>query len=242
MALIVMPRLGVILPSSNTTFEAEFAKVLYESDITLHVSRIRLTEVTAKALSAMEKEIQTATRLLKDADADAIAFACTSGSLIKGLGYDAAIAEKISKIAKSPVVVTAGAVVAALNELGLRRISLATPYVDEVNKREVDFLEKSGFLVQNVKFLNLRRNLDIGNLDANDVAILARSADSDFSEALFISCTNLPTFELLPSLEEELQKPIVSSNSATLWAILKTLNSNFRPRLGTLFEVSRLRS
>ncbi|MCJ7762624.1 maleate cis-trans isomerase, partial [Candidatus Bathyarchaeota archaeon] len=109
-------------------------------------------------------------------------------------------------------------VVEALNELGAHRISLVTPYVDEVNKKEVDFLGKSGFEVQNIRSFNLRSNLEIGKLTANDAAILARNVNSDFSDALFISCTNLRTFEALPLLEEELQKPVVSSNSATLLA------------------------
>jgi maleate isomerase len=190
----------------------------------------------------MEKETQAAARLLKDADADAVAFACTSGSLIKGLGHDVALAEKIRKIIQCPVVVTSGAIVEALNELGTHRISLVTPYLDEVNKKEVDFLEKSGFQVQNVRSFNLKSNLEIGRLTANDAAILARSANSDFSDALFISCTNLRTFEALPLLEEELHKPVVSSNSAMLWASLKALNSSFKPRLGRLFDVFRLRS
>jgi len=237
-----MQRLGVIVPSSNTTVEAEFAKVLHASDVTLHVSRVPLTEVTVKGLAAMEKETQAAARLLKDADADAVAFACTSGSLIKGLGHDVALAEKIRKIIQCPVVVTSGAIVEALNELGTHRISLVTPYLDEVNKKEVDFLEKSGFQVQNVRSFNLKSNLEIGRLTANDAAILARSANSDFSDALFISCTNLRTFEALPLLEEELHKPVVSSNSAMLWASLKALNSSFKPRLGRLFDVFRLRS
>src|SRR3989304_6720760 len=100
-----MQRLGVILPSSNTTVESEFAQVLYGSGISLHVSRIPLAEVTVKALAAMEKETQAAARLLKDADVDAVAFACTSGSFIKGLGHDKVIAEEIGEIVQCPVVV-----------------------------------------------------------------------------------------------------------------------------------------
>ena len=237
-----MQRLGVILPSSNTTVETEFSSALQGSQISLHAARIPLREVTVKELSTMEKETQAAARLLKDADVNAVAFACTSGSFIKGLGHDKVIAEEIGKIVQCPVVVTSGAVVKALNELGLHRISLVTPYVDEVNKKEADFLEKSGFQVQNIRSFNLKSNLEIGKLAANDATVLARSANSDFSDALFISCTNLSTFDVLPSLEDELQKPVVSSNSATLWASLNALNSSFKPRLGRLFEVFRLRS
>ncbi|MCW4010533.1 MAG: maleate cis-trans isomerase [Candidatus Bathyarchaeota archaeon] len=238
----VMQRLGVIVPSSNITVEVEFTAALWGSQISLHTARIPLREVTVQALSAMEKETEAAARLLKDADVNAVAFACTSGSLIKGLGHDAVIAQKISKIAACPVVVTSHAVVEALKEVDAHRIALATPYVDEVNKREVDFLEKSGFEIVNLQAFNLKSNLDIGRLTADDAAVLARSADSTVSDALFVSCTNLATFEMLSGLEGELHKPVVSSNSATLWASLRALNSSFRPRLGRLLEVFRFHS
>ena len=237
-----MQRLGVIVPSSNTTVETEFSASLYGSQISLHIARIPLREVTLKALSAIEKQTEETARLLKDADVDAIVFACTSGSLVKGVGQEVAITEKIRKVAACPVVIASHAIVEALNEVNAHRIGLATPYVDEVNKKEMEFLEKSGFEVVNLRSFRLKNNLDIGRLTANDAAVLARSVNSDFADAVFISCTNLTTFEVLTALEEELQKPVISSNSATLWASLRALNSNFRPRLGRLLEVFRFHS
>ncbi len=237
-----MKRLGVIVPSSNTTVETEFSAALRGSRISLHTARIPLQDVTVEGLSAMEKETEAAASLLKDADVSAVVFACTSGSLIKGIGHDKAIAEKIGKIVERPVVVTASAVVQALNEVGAHNVSLATPYVEEVNKKEVKFLEESGFDVVSMRAYNLKRNLDIGQLTLNDTSVLARSANSTFADALFISCTNLNTFGVIPALEKELQKPVISSNSATLWASLNVLKSKFRPHLGRLFEVFRFHS
>ena len=237
-----MQRLGVIVPSSNTTVETEFYAALHGSQITIHNARIPLCDVTVKGLWAMEKETEAAAELLKDADVDAVVFACTSGSLVKGVGQDAALAQRIGKVVGRPVVVTSRAVVEALTEVGAHRIAVATPYVDEVNKKETEFLEKSGFEVVNLRAFNLKSNLEIGRLTANDAAILARSANSTFADALFISCTNLATFEVLPLLEQEMQKPVISSNSATLWAALKALNCDLKPRLGRLFEIFRFHS
>jgi maleate isomerase len=110
------------------------------SGISVHTARIPLVEVTVNALSAMEKETQTAACLLKDVAVDAVAFACTSGSLVKGLGHDEELAQKIQSITNCPVVVTAGAVGDALRGMDARQICLVTPYVDEVNKKEVEFL------------------------------------------------------------------------------------------------------
>lgn len=237
-----MRRLAIIIPSSNTTVEAEFSAALEGSQISLHIARITLKEDTIKALSAMEEKNETAVTMLKDAAIDAAVFASDSRSLVKGVGHDRIVAEKIGKILNCPVVVTSRAVVEALNEVGVHQISLATPYTDEVNRKEIEFFEKNGFEVANWKAFNLKNNLDIGRLSPNDASVLARSANSTFTDALFISSTNLCTFEVLPKLEEELQKPVISSNSATLWASLKALNSNFRPKLGRLFEVFRFHS
>jgi maleate isomerase len=92
-----MQRLGVIIPSSNTTVESEFSTILHGTDVSFHIARIHLSDVTVKDLEDMEKETVAAARLLKDADVNLVAFACTSGSLVKGLGYDGLIAKKSPK-------------------------------------------------------------------------------------------------------------------------------------------------
>lgn len=231
-----MQRLGVIVPSSNTSVEVEFARALYGSEVSLHFSRIRLNDVTVKALQDMEDGTQAAAELLRDAGVDVVVFACTSGSLIRGIGYDQLIAQKIAKAADCPAVTTSGAVVEALKALGARKISLATPYIKEVTDREVGFLEKSGFEVVRVQSLGIRENLKIGKLTPHDAAALAKNAYSADAQALFISCTNFRTFEGVAALESQLGKPMVSSNTATLWVALRVLQALADLPLGRLFS------
>ncbi len=232
-----MKRLGIIIPSSNTTVEPEFSKTLQSFDVTLHFARIHLNNVTVKDLQDMEKETETATKLLSDAAVDLIVFACTSGSLINGLGYDKAIAEKIAKTAGCPAVTTSSAVIDALNALKVQKIALATPYIAEVAEKEADFLTKNGFTIVNHQSLGIKENLKIGKLDPNDAQKLTQKADSPLAQAVFISCTNFQTFETLPFLEAQLNKPVVSSNSATLWAALGMLKVTVQVNLGRLFKV-----
>ncbi|MCW4006080.1 MAG: aspartate/glutamate racemase family protein [Candidatus Bathyarchaeota archaeon] len=232
-----MPRLGVIIPSSNTTVETEFSNVLFGSQISLHTDRVSLREVTVEGLLDMEHEVEAAAGRLGDAAVDAVAFACTSGSLIKGVGHDAAIAQKIAAVARCPVVVTSGAVVQALKTLNAHKISLATPYISEVTHKEVEFLEQSGFEVVKQYSLGLRENLQIGKLTAQNAKEAAQKADVTASEAVFVSCTNFRTFEAIPALEAKLQKPVVTSNSATLWGAINVLGVPFKLGLGCLFEV-----
>ncbi len=231
-----MQRLGVIVPSSNTTVEEEFSAVLHGSDVSLHIARIPLSSVTVEELSKMEKETKNAAQLLKDADVDLTVFACTSGSLIKGLGHDEALAKSITQVTGRPAVVTAGAVVEAFEKLRAQRIALATPYTEEITRKEIEFLKANGFEVAKAECLNIVENLKIGRLNSRVAAALAKKADSNDADAVFISCTNFRTLEVIPQLEEQLRKPVVSSNSATLWASLKVLKANFHVCLGSLFE------
>ena len=146
------------------------------------------------------------------------------------------MAKQIAQASGCPVVTTAGAVVEALKTLKAQKISLATPYIREVNVREIDFLNKSGFQVVKTETLGFKENLKIGRLTNKDAETLGRSANTKRTDALFISCTNFRTFEAIQPLEEQLAKPVVSSNSATLWATLRAMETKIQTNLGKLFN------
>ena len=56
-------------------------------------------------------------------------------------------------------------------------------------------------------------------------AQLIRDADSPDAQAVFASCTNLPTYDLIAPLEAELGKPVLTANQVTLWAALRRAGS-----------------
>lgn len=123
-----------------------------------------------------------------------------------GVGYDEKIAKKIEEVAGVRAVATATAVVEALRHLRVESIAVATPYIDEVNKKEEEFLRDSGFNVVSMIGLGIESNIEIGR-QAPEVAYrLGRAADHRDAEALFISCTNFRTFEILEALEMDLGK------------------------------------
>lgn len=232
-----MQRLGVIIPSSNTTVEKEFSDILHGTKVSLHFARIPLSNVTIDGLLSMEKQTESAAQLLKDANVDAVAFACTSGSLIKGKNHDLLIAKKIFKVLNCPVVVTSGAAVDALKKIRAHKISLATPYIEEINKKEQEFFAQNELEVIMTESLSLTDNLEIGRLTPTDAAALAIKANSSLADAIFISCTNFATFDEVSKLETQLKKPVISSNSATLWASLNALQLKIHLPLGKLFEI-----
>lgn len=227
-------RIGLMIPSANIAMEVEFYKYL-PSNITIHASRMKLKSITEESLIEMEKEIDRCINLLMDCNVDILVFGCTSGSLIKGKEYDKFIKNKIENISGKPAVVTAGCVVEALNTLGLKKISVFTPYSNEVNIKVEYFLKSYGFEVINLKGLNITKRGKSGKIEPEFIHQEARKLKE--GDGLFISCTGLRTFNILKILEDELGKPVVSSNQATLWVTLRQLGcmKNIK-ELGRLFS------
>ncbi|RLG99675.1 maleate cis-trans isomerase [Candidatus Bathyarchaeota archaeon] len=215
-----MKRLGLIIPSSNTTMEPEFYEMLPEG-FTVHTTRLRLETVTVEGLAKMEEKVEEEAIKLADAAVDVIGFGCTSGSLFKGPGHDRMIEEKIERISGKPAVATAGAVVKALKTLKIKKVAVATPYIAEINELEEKFLVANGLEVVDLKGLELSDNIKIGRIDSQTAFKLVTSLKHETADGIFISCTNFPTIKIIQKIEDELEKPVISSNTATLWAMLK---------------------
>ncbi len=215
-----MSRVGLLLPSSNTTMEPDLYRMA-PRDVTVHTARMFLRTVTPEGLEEMAGEAERAARLLKTAGVDALAYGCTSGSLIRGVEWEESLRRRIEGAAGVPAVTTAGAVVEGLRTLGAERVSVFTPYVDAVNAVERSFLEAHGFKVDAIRGLGLTDNQAIGRVPgARLESFIVPAAGSD---AVFVSCTNLPVVHLIEGLEERHRMPFVTSNQATMWAALRLL-------------------
>lgn len=215
-----MPRLGLIVPSSNTTMEREFSKLSPEG-FSVHTARLRLTEVTVKGLAEMDKGVEGEALKLADAGVDVIGYGCTSGSLFRGLGHDKTIEARIERASGISAVATAGAVISALKGLNIQKVAVATPYIDEINDLEEAFLSSNSFQVTDLKGLGIKENIEIGRLDSQDAYELVMKLKYVDADGVFISCTNFPTLNKIKELEDAVQKPVISSNTATFWAMLR---------------------
>lgn len=208
-------RLGVVVPSSNTAVEREFSRCVPEN-VSVHTSRMPLESVTAAALDAMSDRAVECAELLSHADVQAVAYACTTGSLLHGPGFDRELEEALSAAIDGPAVATALSVDRALQELDAERIAVRTPYVEELNAREREYLEAAGYEVVSISGLGIEDNTEIGALTPENAAEQVRTVDSPV-DAVFVSCTNYPTLSAVESMEEALGVPVVTSNGATLW-------------------------
>lgn len=165
-----------------------------------------------------EAGIRAAAQQLKTIAPAAYAFACTSGSFVKGRAGEAAAAAALTEAGGSPGITTSGAIVAALHHLGVNKVAVATPYDAAITGKLCDFLQENSVAVTGVRYLGMDSNM--WTVPYARTAELIREADSESSEAIVVSCTNLPTYDLIAPLERELGKPIISANQATMWAVL----------------------
>ena len=220
-------RIGVMVPSTNTTCEADF-QMTVPRDVTIHGQRLWMTnEGTGDdAYLRMNAEIESGARYLASAHVDVIVYGCTTGSFYKGPGWDTQMLELIRREAAVPAVATSPSVVEALRFFGARRISVATPYPVWNNQRLRAYLEAQGFEVLNVDGeprAAAAGNQGINDQDPETVVEFAAGVCRPEADALLCSCTAWRSVEAVAAIEARTGKPVVSSNQSTIWTALRAL-------------------
>lgn len=215
-------RIGLLVPSSNTTVEPEFYRAL-PPHISLHVARLQLTQITPESILAMVADLETQSARLASADVDLIVLGATAPSFLKGLGYDREIAQRIEKSTGKRATTTSTALLDAIRHLELQRVVLGSAYEPKVNAIARGFLEANGITVLDAQGLGLVDNLVVGRLEETTAYELARRIDRPDADGIVLACTNWRTLGVIERLEEELGKPVISTTQATVWAALRLL-------------------
>jgi maleate isomerase len=207
-------KMGVLIPSGNSTAEAEL-NVLRAPDVTFHFARVPLRADTKEELEVMAAAVPQESQKLADAGVDVIAFGCTAGSFYFGHSYDERLAKSITAETSLPATTTSSAVLAALRQLGVVKLSVLTPYPDWLNERLRRFFCDNRFELLHVEGLGLETDME--KVPPGQIYDLARDCLAPGSEGLFISCTDFPSLGVVEALEQDLGLPVVTSNAATVW-------------------------
>ena len=213
-------RVGMIVLSTDETLEYEARQVVEGRGVNLMHNRIFSDpNVTPENLAAMEARMPEVAGLLP-ANLQAIAYGCTSASVF--IGPDGVERQVQSAQPGVPVTNPISGVVAALEALKVTRIGMVTPYTAEVAAPMRAFLAERGIeTVEEVSF---------GEGDDTKVARISQRTTLGAMlevgrikevQAVFASCTNLGSFEVIDQAEDELGKPVISSNLALVWHMLK---------------------
>lgn len=218
-------RLGLIVPPTNTVNEAEWQQML-PAGVTLHSARMPLHADTSSSEGKrmLYEDIRRYAGDLAKASPDVIAYGCTAGSMVTPI---TALTDFMREVTGIPSVATAPSLVLAARVFGATRVSVATPYHDALNEHERHFLAECGIEVVAMSGLGIgaggpQEYVRIARVPVADVYAHVRAVDRPDAQAIIVSCTDFATLEILPRLERELGKPVVTSNLATFWQALRT--------------------
>jgi maleate isomerase len=213
-------KIGFVLLATEQTIEQDMFR-LCPPGVGLHFTRAPMPDsiTVENFLIHADALASAAACLLPDGSLDVVCYACTSGSLV--IGEDRVMAElsKGAPDAKPTTLITS--VLAALRAIGAHKVAVATPYLDEINQQEAAYMEAAGFSVTNIQGLQLEKDSDMIRVRPEFIAEFAQSVNTDDADALFVSCGALRTLDIVDTLEQSIGKPVICSNQAMMWHVLR---------------------
>jgi maleate isomerase len=213
-------RIGLLIPSSSSTQEPEFARAV-PPHVTVHATRMPLTKIQDDHTARVVQDIEIESRKLADAEVDVIALPATAPSSRKGAGGDQELIKRITDATGKPATTASTALLQVLARLGLKRLVIGAPWSTTVNQSVVAFLTANGYEVLDNQALGHVDNLEVGRLDESTAYEMGRRVDRPDAEIVMLACGNWRTMGVIERLERELGKPVVSTNLVTLWAALR---------------------
>ena len=218
------PRVGLITLASDFRIEKDFNNVIYGKEIDLYCNRIHCyNPLTTEMLKKMADDIPKVTKdILPDQKLDCVAYGCTSGTI--AAGYKS-IFEKVNSAKPNTKVTTPiTSAINALKSLKIRKLSIFTPYTDEINQSVINYFKKENIEIDGLSYFDIASDIDIGKVDPQHVFDTLTKINLTKSDALFVSCTALPVLSIIKDLEKKMGKVILSSNQTLIWDTLKQIN------------------
>jgi maleate isomerase len=231
------PRIGLITLASDFRIEKDFNNIIYGKDIDLYCNRIKCyNPLTNEMLKKMADDIPDVVKdILPDQKLDCVAYGCTSGTI--AAGYQS-IFEKVNSVKPNTKVTTPiTSAINAMKSLNIKRLSIFTPYTNEINQSVINYFEKENIDIDELSYFDIASDLDIGKVDPQYLFDSLSKINLSKSDALFISCTALPVLSLITELEKKINKVVLSSNQTLIWDTLKEINYNNKVEgFGELFN------
>jgi maleate isomerase len=242
-------RIGQIVPSSNTTMETEIPAMLRSREeveperFTFHSSRMRMKRVTKEELEAMDADSGRCAAELVDARVDVLGYACLVAIMSMGKGYHRESERRLHDITAkeghpTPVVTSAGALVAGVKALGAKKVSIIAPYLKPLTRLVVDYIEAEGITVVDSISLEIPDNLEVGCRDPLALLTIYKDLRLTGIDALVLSsCVQMPSLAAVPIVEEQCGLPVVSASICTTHQMLQRLGlKTYVPNAGSLLS------
>ncbi|MCP4472582.1 MAG: arylmalonate decarboxylase [Gammaproteobacteria bacterium] len=213
-------KLGFIPMSTDLAAEGDFADMAPEG-VGVHITRLKSEDYTTNETLArhIDTMAEAAARLQPDVKPDVISYSCTSGSIVNG---EQRVMDEIRKGAPytQPMTLVTG-VIDALRELGANKLVVGTPYLDEINTAEAEYLLEKGFDVLDIQGLNISNGIEMGRVTPAYWKKFALEIDQPEADVIFLSCVGIRALEVVEEIEEVTGKPVITSNQAQMWSCLR---------------------
>lgn len=223
--LVTQRGVGVVAP-----FDFALDRELWRwapDDISLYMTRLPFVPVPVTVEMAQElsdaDRVRRATRDVLAPEPLVVTYACASGSFVGGATGERALHASMMSAGAPAATTTSGGLVAALHALRLRRIAVVTPYIDSVTERLLTFLGEHQ--VEVVSSVGLGLLDHIWQVGYTETVQAVSAVDVPEADGVFISCTNVPTYDIIGPLERWLGKPVLTANQVTMWSALHAMGS-----------------
>ncbi len=218
-------RIGIIALSTDFNIEQDLRRML-PPQMEIFTNRVsNRNPMTLNNLRAMQDDIaRAAAGILPGTGVELMIYGCTSGTV--AIGFDR-IVELIAKTCPGiPVTTPITSAVTALKALHASKLSVLTPYVEEINRELGQYLAIEGFDIINVSGLGFQNDIDVTRLPTDEIVKAALIARAQHADALFISCTAFRASLVIEKIEQQLGIPVVSSNQALVWHAMRLLDNH----------------
>lgn len=234
----VPKRIALVALATDHTSERDFARICDPDRVGVYVNRIAYENPTTHETLSKTGPLLTeaAAQILPQEQVDVIAYSCTAASIV--LGNDVVAGHLTAAKPGAACVTPSSAAFDAFSALSARRISILTPYTPDVTNELARYFGAHGPQVISTACFGLTDDRDMARISEDcivEAGLLSCDPDAD---ALFVSCTALRAATCAQRLEDQLGKPVVTSNQAMIWRCLRLAGvTDPVPGYGRLFEL-----
>jgi len=209
------------VPSNNSVLEPELWSRV-PPDVAFYATRLPARgNLTVEAVRRMETEIDRAVDLLVATQVTVLVYADMVTTFVMEDSWNEATTAALARRAGVPSLTAWTALQSALDALSVRRLAVGTPYPRQIHALVRPFLERRGYTVTGDGTLDVLGMADVPQLPMERVRGLAAGLERTGAGAVVLLATDLPTFHVISSLEDELGVPVLTSNQTLLWDSLR---------------------
>jgi maleate isomerase len=214
---------GVAVPQSNPTVEPEMWS-LAPSGVSVLTTRLQGSKVSSK-----DRLVDYITNLNLSLDAydvapiDAVGIACTGSSYLLGGSEEKRLLATHEAKYKYPIITAAQAITRALHALDVRKIALVAPYPAWLINASYSYWVEAGMTSVSVTSYGSKPEdtREVYGMTSDLVQATTRELDLRGVEVVVLTGTGVPTLRVIAAIAQSTGRPVISSNLALMWALLK---------------------